>query len=186
MPGDIHLRPGRSSDAAAILRLWDGAIAWLVARGQTGQWGSEPATARPRSREMVQRWTEGPGLTVAQLDGEVIGVSVLTSSRPDYVPAIQQRESYLLFVLSSPDHAGSGIGSVLVRRASAEARASGSEVLRVDCWARAPGLVRWYTRQGFEPADTFQVGGWEGQVFQMRLREPRCEKHVRPPVRLGS
>jgi GNAT superfamily N-acetyltransferase len=85
------------------------------------------------------------------------------------VPAIQQRENYLLFVLSSRDHAWSGIGSLLVRHATTEARASGSEVLRVDCWTGAPGLVRWYTGQGFEPSDTFTVGDWQGQLFEMRL-----------------
>lgn len=169
MTSAITLRPGGSADAAAILDLWDGAIAWMVARGQTGQWGSEPASARPRGREMVRRWTEGPGLTIAEFAGEAVGVSVLTSSRPEYVPAIEQPESYLLFLLSSREHAGLGIGSLLVRRAAAQARASGSEVLRVDCWAGAPGLVRWYERQGFERSHTFAVGQWQGQVFEMWL-----------------
>jgi GNAT superfamily N-acetyltransferase len=78
-----------------------------------------------------------------------------------------------LFVLSSRRHAGRGIGSLLVEHAADAARAAGSEILRVDCWARAPGLVEWYTRQGFEPADTFAVGDWQGQVFELWLREPR-------------
>lgn len=47
-------------------------------------------------------------------------------------------ESYPLFVLSSRDHAGRGIGSVLVRHAAADAQASGSEVLRVDTPATLP------------------------------------------------
>lgn len=165
----FHLRPGDSSDAAAILDLWDGAIAWLVARGQTGQWGTEPASARPRSREMVQRWAEGPGVTVASLDGKVVGVSVLTASHPQYAPPIEPRESYLLFVLSSRELSGHGIGSLLVRQAAAEARASGSEVMRVDCWAGAPALVEWYERQGFERSSTFAVGDWRGRVFEMHL-----------------
>lgn len=75
--------------------------------------------------------------------------------------------SYLLFVLSSRDHVGQGIGSLLVRHA--EAQAAGSEVLRVDCWAGAPSLVRWYERQGFQRSDTFWVGDWQGRVFEMRL-----------------
>jgi len=118
---------------------------------------------------LVQRWTEGTGLTVAQLAGEVVGVSVTESSHPDYVSDIPRRESYLIFVLSSRNHAGNGIGSLLVRRAVVEARAAGSEVLRVDCWAGAPALVAWYERQGFQRSDTFAVDDWQGQVFEMAL-----------------
>ena len=65
-----------------------------------------------------------------------------------------------------------GIGAELVARAAAEARAAGSEVLRVDCWAGAPTLVAWYERQGFVRSDSFTVevrGPWHGQVFEMRL-----------------
>ena len=53
--------------------------------------------------------------------------------------------------------------------AADEARESGAAVLRVDCWAGAPPLVAWYERQGFERSGTFDVDGWIGQVFAMRL-----------------
>lgn len=169
MANQLKLRPGRPTDAAAILDLWDDAVAWLVGRGQTGQWGSEAASARPQSQEMVQRWTAQPGSTVAELGEQVVGLSVTTPDRPNYVPAIPQRESYLLFLLSSRDHAGNGIGSMLVRDVAARARTSGSELLRVDCWAEATGLVRWYEREGFRRSASFAVGGWRGQVFEMAL-----------------
>jgi hypothetical protein len=52
----------------------------------------------------------------------------------------------------------------------AEARAHGSEILRVDCWAGAPGLVSWYERQGFTRSGTFTMSnGWRGQLFEMTL-----------------
>jgi GNAT superfamily N-acetyltransferase len=149
--------------------MWDAAIAWLVVRGQTGQWGEQPASARPGCRELVAGWLEGNELTVAELDGRIVGVSVLARSHPAYVPAIERPESYLVFLLTSREHIGRGIGSLLVCDAAARARAADSEVLRVDCWAGAPGLVGWYERQGFEPSDTFAVGDWRGQVFEMRL-----------------
>jgi hypothetical protein len=60
----------------------------------------------------------------------------------------------------------------MVRRAVADARANGSKVLRVDCWADAPELVAWYERHGFVRSATFTVdvrGGWYGQVFEMKL-----------------
>ena len=34
---------------------------------------------------------------------------------------------------------------------------------------RRPPLVAWYERQGFQRSGTFDVGGWIGQVFAMRL-----------------
>jgi GNAT superfamily N-acetyltransferase len=167
---EFALRAGIERDAAAILDLWDGAIAWLVARGQVEQWGTEPASARARSREWVQQWVRGPGVTIAEREGRMVGVSVIMPARPDHVPAIEQSETYLLFLVSSRGDAGQGIGSLLVRQAASDARAAGSEVLRVDCWAGAPSLIAWYTRQGFVPSDTFVVAkGWRGQVFEMTL-----------------
>ena len=61
------------------------------------------------------------------------------------------------------------VGDRAVVTAPAETRAAGAAVLRVDCWAGAPPLVAWYERQGFARSATFDVGGWIGQVFAMRL-----------------
>jgi GNAT superfamily N-acetyltransferase len=167
---ELVVRVGGEADAAVILDLWDGAIEWLVARGQPGQWGTAPASARAQNREMVCQWVTGPGVRIAERDGTAVGVSVIVSSRPGYVPPIEQRETYLLFLCSSRAYAGLGIGTALVRRAGADARLAGSEVLRVDCWAGAPDLVAWYMRQGFVPSDTYTADGdWHGQVFEMHL-----------------
>lgn len=166
----VTIRVGREGDAAAVLALWDAAIAWLVARGQTGQWGTRPASARPRIRDVAREWAAGPGLRVAELDREPVGVSVVTGTPPAYVPPAGRRETYLLFLVSDRARAGLGIGSDLVRRAAAEARAAGSQVLRVDCWADAPDLVAWYERQGFTRSGILTVNdGWRGQLFEMPL-----------------
>ena len=58
---------------------------------------------------------------------------------------------------------------MLVAAAAEEARAAGAAVLRVDCWAGAPPLIAWYERHGFQRTGRFDVGGWIGQVFAMRL-----------------
>lgn len=167
---EFGVRAAIERDAAVILDLWDGAIAWLVARGQPEQWGTEPASGRAQTRETVQQWVRGSGVTVAERQGRVVGVSVIVPSRPDYVPAIERSETYLLFLISSRGDAGQGIGSLLVRQAAADARAAGTEVLRVDCWAGAPSLIAWYTRQGFIASDSYTVAdGWRGQVFEMTL-----------------
>ena len=73
-------------------------------------------------------------------------------------------------VLALSDEAVVGlVGARLVAAAAQEARDAGAALLRVDCWAGAPPLVAWYERQGFQRTGTFDVGGWIGQVFAMRL-----------------
>ena len=170
MTGPVHIREGHEGDGESVLRLWDGAIAWMVRRGQPEQWGTEPASKRARTRDLVREWETGTGLRVAEIDGEPVGASVIVDRPPDHVPQAQASETYLYFLISDRERAGIGIGAALVSRAADEARERGSEILRVDCWAGAPTLVAWYTNQGFTPSDTFIFGGnWHGQVFEMIL-----------------
>lgn len=156
----------------AVLALWDRAIAWMVERGQAMQWGTVPASEDPRRRNTVRDWETGAGLRIAELDGHAVGASVIVDVAPAHVPPTTRAETYLLFLISDREHPGLGIGAELVRRAADEARAAGSKLLRVDCWAGAPDLVAWYERQGFTRSDSFTVdvhGGWDGQVFEMEL-----------------
>jgi GNAT superfamily N-acetyltransferase len=168
----LTIREGRQGDAMALLTMVDGAIAWMVARGQAMQWGTEPASERPIWHERVQEWVTCPGLRIAEVDDQLVGASVLAPEAPPHVPPSEFRESYLLFLISDRRYAGSRVGAALVERAAADALAVGSEVLRVDCWAGAPDLVAWYERQGFVRSDTFVVnvrGDWHGQVLEMHL-----------------
>ena len=168
----VHIRAGDLTDDVALLTMWDRAIAWMVGRGQAQQWGTQPASQNPTCRELVGQWVRDPGLRIAERGGRVVGASVIVGEPPAHIPPTPLRETYLLFLISDREVAGGGIGAELVRRAVADARANRSEVLRVDCWADAPGLVAWYERQGFVRSDTFTVdvrGGWNGQVFEMEL-----------------
>jgi GNAT superfamily N-acetyltransferase len=148
------------------------AIRWMVARGQAMQWGTEPASEHAGWRTHVGEWVTGPGLRIAEIDGQAVGASVIVEAPPQHVPPTKRRETYLLFLISDRAHQREGIGSALVTRAAADACAAGSEILRVDCWAGAPDLVTWYERQGFVRSGTFTVevrGSWHGQVFEMAL-----------------
>jgi GNAT superfamily N-acetyltransferase len=167
--GTFRIRRGRADDAGLVLALFDEAVAWLVARGQTGQWGTEPWSQRARPVAMVRSWAGGDGLRIAhEDDGTPLGALVL-GAHPPHVEPIEERERYVEALVTSRAHAGRGVGATLVAAAAEEARATGAAVLRVDCWAGAPPLVAWYERQGFERSGTFDVGGWIGQVFAMRL-----------------
>ena len=164
----MTIRPGGPGDAKAVLDLFDEAVAWLVARGQTGRWGTEPFSAFERRIERVREWAGGEGLRIAEISGVPVGALVL-GSRPPWVEPAASPELYVEALVTSRSHAGQDIGAALIRRAVEETRAAGLTLLRVDCWAGAPPLVAWYERQGFRRSGRFDVRGWIGQVFTMRL-----------------
>jgi GNAT superfamily N-acetyltransferase len=164
----MTIREGGPADAAAVLALFDEAVAWLVARGQTGQWGTKPFSEIDARVAAVTEWAASGGLRIATIDGEPVGALVL-GARPEWVSPAPEPERYITALVSSRAHAGRQIGSELVHRAIKETRTAGRRLLRVDCWAGAPGLVAWYERQGFRRSGTFTVRDWHGQVFSMAL-----------------
>jgi GNAT superfamily N-acetyltransferase len=170
MVGHVAVRRGCPADTGVLIELFDEAIAWLVARGQPQQWGSEPLSGSARGRRLGADLAAGGHLWMAELDGEVVGALVLAHEAPEYAPVIDRPEMYIEWLVTRRRDAGRGIGARLIAAAIREARASGCEVLRVDCWAGAPGLVDWYRRQGFVPAGQYQRQGLTGQVFSMSLR----------------
>jgi GNAT superfamily N-acetyltransferase len=166
----LRIRIGSAADAPAVVRLFDEAVAWLVARGQEGQWGTTPWSQRPELVARTHAWARGDGLRIAQEDGDATPLGALVlGAHPPHVEPIEEPEAYVEALVTSRAHAGRRIGAQLVAAAAEEARDAGAAVLRVDCWAGAPTLVAWYERQGFRRSGRFDVGGWIGQVFTMRL-----------------
>ena len=162
---DYEIRPGTPDDEGTLLALFDEAVAWMVDRGQTGQWGDRPFSERQETRARVREFAEHPGLWIAERDGEALG-ALIVGVRPPHVEPIDRSELYIELLISSRRHAGNGIGGRLVRLADELAVERGVEVLRVDCWAGAPTLVGWYEAQGFVRSGMFDVRGWKGQVFE--------------------
>src|SRR5690348_5370074 len=69
-----RIRPGSPADAQAMLVLFDEAVEWLVARGQTGQWGTEPFSSRDSAILRAAEWASGGGLWLAEAaDGTPVG-----------------------------------------------------------------------------------------------------------------
>jgi GNAT superfamily N-acetyltransferase len=166
--GPVDIRPGSVADLDAVIALMDEAITWMAARGQTGQWGAQPTSERPGGPERL-RATIGAGTLELAWDGPRAVGALITGPAPGYVPAPERPELYVNLLVSSRRSAGRGIGAALARAAVERARAVGAAQLRVDCWAGAPRLVRFYEEQGFVPAGTFAVGDWPGQIFVMEL-----------------
>jgi GNAT superfamily N-acetyltransferase len=167
---ELTLRAGRPDDFGTLVALFDEAVAWMVARGQPGQWGDRPFSERPEALARVREFAASPGLWIAERDGEPVG-AVIVGVHPPHVEPVAAPELYIELLISSRAHAGNAIGARLVRRAREIAVERGVDLLRVDCWAGAPSLVAWYERQGFRRSGTFDVGGWIGQVFEMPLAE---------------
>jgi GNAT superfamily N-acetyltransferase len=166
----VRLRRGGAGDASALLALFDDAVAWMVARGQTGQWGSEPFSAQPRQVQRARAWAAGGGLWFALPDDDggddPVGAVVLGEAH-DYIPAADRPELYVQVLLTAAAWRGRGVGARLIEHARDEARAAGVQRLRVDCWAGVPQLAAQYERLGFVRAGSFSVGDWPGAILTM-------------------
>jgi GNAT superfamily N-acetyltransferase len=171
----MKIRTGGPEDATATLALLDAAVAWLAARGRTGQWGDRPWTSRPAATERIHRYAAEYLLRAADdPQGRTVGVCVLAETPPDYAPPVTERELYVRLLVTDREHTGRGIGAALVADAVAEARSRGIGLLRLDCYAGDDrALVAQYERLGFTPTDTFTVdqpdGPWPGQILAVRV-----------------
>jgi len=162
---DIEVRPGGPDDTARLLALFDDAIAWLVARGQPGQWGEQPFSAREAEAERAQGWADSGGLWFAVgPDGEDAGAIVLGEAF-GYVPPPDCPEVYVQVLLTASAYRGRGVGRRLIDQAKRVAREEGAERLRVDCWDGTPDLPAAYVRLGFERVGSFDVKGWPGAIL---------------------
>jgi GNAT superfamily N-acetyltransferase len=163
------MRRGGPGDEAAVLAMLDEAVAWLVARGQAGQWGDRPWSQDEKGRRTVGEIVRGGGLHLLESGGHAAG-AVAVGDRFDYAHPVDVPELFIRLLITSRAFAGRSFGRLLVDRAAAVARERGALLLRVDCWAGAPGLVGWYESCGFSRTHTFSVDGWQGQVLEMEVR----------------
>jgi GNAT superfamily N-acetyltransferase len=144
--------------------MFDEAVAWLVERGQSEQWGSEPWSQAENGRRAVRSLVRDGGLRMLERDGVLVG-AMESGQRPEHVKALDVSELYIRLVLTSRRFAGNKLGDLLIEEALDLARRRGAAIVRVDCWAGAPSLVAWYESQGFARSGTFMIDGWNGQVL---------------------
>ncbi|MFG1639764.1 GNAT family N-acetyltransferase [Amycolatopsis sp. NPDC049252] len=164
------IRSGDPGDADILLRFFDEAVEWLVARGSSGQWGTEPWSNVPKRVERVNGMVADPGLRIAMVGGEPAGALIVSEEHDPHVPAVDERELYVRLLITSRRFTGQRVGGRLVEYALDEARRRGIDLVRVDCWAGGDGeLQRYYESQGFRPTVRFTVDTWVGQVLEQRV-----------------
>src|SRR5579875_2133417 len=159
----LDVRSGSVADLGIVLQLLDEAVEWLVGRGLAGQWGEQPFTDRPEGREQVRRTLSDNEVRIAEHQGECVGV-LAAGACPPYVPGNPLPELYVSLLVSSRRLIGHSIGSRLLGEAARLAGERGAHMVRVDCWADAPRLIRFYESQGFRRDGRFDLQGWRGQV----------------------
>lgn len=161
---EFEIRPGGIEDEAAVLALFDEAIAWLVPRGLSGQWGEQPFSERPDMRDRVRETLSENEIRIAEHDGRAVGV-LAVGACPPYVPGNPVPELYVMMLLSSRRLAGQRIGARLLDLACQLARQRDRQMVRVDCWADSPRLVKFYEREGFKRHGRYDLRGWRGQIL---------------------
>jgi GNAT superfamily N-acetyltransferase len=166
----VQFRAGSSQDTDAVLALFDANIVWLVEQGRSEQWGSEPFSENPKLVDFVRDLLSSGVVTTAEIDGDVVGASVVTDHPMPYVPAIEEPERYLKLLIASPAHRGEKIGHQLIELARQNTISEGIGILRVDCWSGGDRrLVEYYVSEGFTPTQEIEVRpGTSVQVFEWR------------------
>lgn len=149
--------------------MFDEAVAWMVSRGNTEQWGTEPWSSQPKRVESTTAMVEQKDLWLAE-DGEPVGALVVSDTPGRGVDPIDEPELYVNLLLTSRRQAGRGIGSRLLTHAQSLAEERGVALMRVDCYRGGDELlIRYYERNGFVRTQEFTVGEWPGQVLERRL-----------------
>ncbi len=166
----LAIRRASAKDAVAVLQVFDEVIAWFVAIGNHGQWGTEPWSMSPRRVVQVTEACALPGAWVVEgPDGRIHAVLVLGEPMP-YVPAATEPEVYVRLLIAARDSGVRSLGRRLMAFADERARALGVQRLRVDCYGGGSGdLVRFYESCGYERLSTFDVDGWPGQLLGRSL-----------------
>ncbi len=168
----MRIRRGGPDDVPVALAMLDSSVAWLAERGRTGQWGTEPWSARPSAvRRVTEMVTEGE-TWVAEPDGSgtPAGTLVLGCGPHHYIDPVDEPERYVWLLVTDRAFAGRGVGAALLDHAVAETRRAGVGLLRVDCYAGDDGrLLAYYRSQGFTPLGPFTVREWPGMLLARRV-----------------
>jgi ribosomal protein S18 acetylase RimI-like enzyme len=175
---DIALRLATGNDTDAVVSLYDQAVAWLAARGRTGQWGTTPFSARPDAVALIRGRAGSGTMWLAHTGAQLLGAIVLGDKPPVYIkPAVGsagEPEIYISGFITSRALRARTAGRTLLDHAITTARRAGINLLRLDCYAGGDGgLVRYYESVGFQQVSRFIIelmgAPYTGCLLQKRL-----------------
>ena len=135
------MRRAEPGDVDALLALVDDVVAWLVARGRSGQWGARPLSQDHGFRARTANAVAAGLVTVAVRDGAVVGAMVVDRTVPGYVPSglVPPGALYVHSLVSARSAAGAGVGRLLLDRAME--LAAGTPIA-LDHWSGICGCRR--------------------------------------------
>lgn len=174
----VRIRIAGPRDAAAVLRMLDGIVEWLVAQGRIEQWGTDAWTARPELVDRVEGRIARREMRLAEDEdkaGELLGVVSLGEKSKDYVSPPPEPELYVDLLATSRTAKGRNVGGLLLDEARAEAQRRELRLLRLDCYSGGDRkLNAWYVSQGFTEVEPFVIkregkADWPGMLLARYL-----------------
>ncbi|MDO5698146.1 MAG: hypothetical protein Q4G51_09250 [Dermatophilus congolensis] len=104
-------------------------------------------------------------------DGKLTAVvAVEDEGDPDFWTVTEAGEQDVRYVCRFMSEPGSGDGDRLMNAVMAAERASGTRLLRLDCWATNEGLHDYYRKHGWRHVRTMTVPGrYSGALFDCTL-----------------
>ena len=168
-----EIKLATENEADEILRLYDEAVEWMVANGNTSQWGTEPLSKNETFAERVKCWLRAKRSYLGLLDGRIVGFVALSTETPEYIGTLKTLVKvpsyYVVGLISDRNMKGNGIGKILLHYADKIAHEQKHKAIYLDCWSGSAKLPEYYENNGYERLASFEVGKWPGVLMEKQL-----------------
>ena len=153
----LGFRTAWLADAAAITRLSDEVETWLASRGN-----SQPLFGA-LSPVPLETALENGEVTMATIDGQVVGCAALSWENRQVWPDIQSGEAgYVDRLMTRRGRAYRGVGLELLRHMESQVALAGRKTVRVHMWSGSKFLRQYFVGAGYESAGTVQLRSLPG------------------------
>ncbi|WP_067460985.1 GNAT family N-acetyltransferase [Actinomadura macra] len=152
-----------ADDLAEVLALLNGVAEWLTSRG-INQWAS--GFAAERVAPIIER---GEMYLVHQDGSAIATVTVSTDGPADFWTPEELAEParYVAKLATAREHAGQGLGELLLRWTIDLAARQGARWIRLDAWRTNYRLHDFYRGAGWSHLRTVELENrWSGALFQ--------------------
>jgi len=159
----MYIRRATLNDIPQIMQLIADVVPLMIAAGNY-QWDNNYPNAEVFEKDIAlqQLW-------VADIDGEIGGVSAITTDQePEYAHVgwdLNETAIVTHRLAVSPKHQGKGIAAALLIQAETEAKNRGIKVLRIDTNTANQATQRLFPKLGYVFAGEIGLGFREGLRF---------------------